>query len=150
VLEGVQHGACDQRACGVGQSRAVAESRAWGRAAEQQVAALEQLLRWRTAERRSAFAALRKMADIYRESLLVEYLGRALPPAGSHRLYFDFGTAGLDAAYEPFQQRMDTFMRAAGYQLGEDWLRLKFEGAEHTEAAWRNRVHLPFGLLLVG
>jgi outer membrane protein, heavy metal efflux system len=54
------------------QSRAIAESRAWGRAAEQQVAALEQLLRWRTAERRSAFAALRKMADIYRGSLLVE------------------------------------------------------------------------------
>jgi predicted alpha/beta superfamily hydrolase len=82
------------------------------------------------------------------ESLLVEHMGRALPPAGRHRLYFDFGTAGLDASYEPFQQRMDAFVRAAGYQQGQDWLTLKFEGAEHTEAAWRNRVHLPLGLLV--
>lgn len=82
------------------------------------------------------------------ESLLVEYLGRALPLAARHRLYFDFGTAGLDAAYEPFQQRMDAFVRAAGYQHGQDWLTLKFEAAEHTEAAWRNRVHLPLELLL--
>jgi predicted alpha/beta superfamily hydrolase len=84
------------------------------------------------------------------ENLLVDYLGRALPPAGRHRLYFDFGTAGLDAAYEPFQQRMDTFVRAAGYAHGRDWLTRKFEGGEHTEAAWRDRVHLPLGLLLMG
>ena len=82
------------------------------------------------------------------ENLLVDYLGRALPPAGSHRLYFDFGTAGLDEAYEPFQQRMDTFVRAAGYEHGRDWLTCKFEGGEHTEAAWRDRVHLPLGFLL--
>ena len=47
------------------------------------------------------------------ESLLVEYLGRALPPAARHRLYFEFGTAGLDAAYEPFQQRIGC-IRAGG------------------------------------
>ena len=82
------------------------------------------------------------------DNLLVEYLGRALPPAGSHRLYFDFGTAGLDEAYEPFQRRMDTFVRAAGYEHGQDWLTLKFEGEEHTEAAWRKRVHLPLQLLM--
>jgi len=52
--------------------RAVAENRAWGSAAEQEVRAIEQLLRWRTAERRSAFSALQKMADIYKQSLLVQ------------------------------------------------------------------------------
>jgi outer membrane protein, heavy metal efflux system len=54
------------------QSHAVAENRAWGRAAQKQVAAIEQVLRWRSEERRGAFAALRKMADIYQQSLLIQ------------------------------------------------------------------------------
>jgi outer membrane protein, heavy metal efflux system len=53
-------------------SRGVAENRAWGKAAEQEVAAVEQVLRWRSEERRSAFLALRKMVDIYQQSLLVQ------------------------------------------------------------------------------
>lgn len=53
-------------------SSAAAESRAWGNAAAQEVRTIEQLLRWRTAERRSAFSALRKMADIYQQGLLIQ------------------------------------------------------------------------------
>ena len=53
-------------------SRAIAENRAWGDAAEQQVAAVQQVLRWRTEERHGAFSALRKMADIYQQSLLAQ------------------------------------------------------------------------------
>jgi enterochelin esterase-like enzyme len=82
------------------------------------------------------------------ENPLVECLGRALPPACRHRLYFDFGTTRLDTTYAPVQQRMDTFVRAAGYVHGWDWLTHTFEGAEHTEAAWRDRVHLPLRWLL--
>ena len=73
-----------------------------------------------------------------------------LPPPGRHRIYFDFGTATLDAQYEPFQTEMDTHMAAAGYRRGVDWLTLKFEGAEHTEAAWRARVETPLRFLLGG
>jgi predicted alpha/beta superfamily hydrolase len=79
---------------------------------------------------------------------LVEWLGHALPPAGRHKLYFDYGTATLDAEYEPYQQRMDEFVRAAGYRAGQDWLTRKFEGAEHSERAWRQRVHVPLAFLL--
>lgn len=82
------------------------------------------------------------------ENGLVDYLGAHLPPAGTHKLYFDFGTATLDWNYEPFQRRMDDFLRAAGYRFGTDWLTRKFEGAEHTEAAWRARVHIPLEFLL--
>lgn len=81
--------------------------------------------------------------------LLVEGLGNALPAAGHHKLYFDFGTATLDAGYEPFQDRMDRFMHAAGYRLGRDWLTRKFDGAEHSELAWRARVGLPLAFLLI-
>jgi predicted alpha/beta superfamily hydrolase len=79
---------------------------------------------------------------------LVHTMGQALPRAGAHRLYFDFGTATLDAGYEPYQRRMDEHVRAAGYQQGKDWVTLKFPGAEHSERAWRERVHLPLQFLL--
>jgi predicted alpha/beta superfamily hydrolase len=81
--------------------------------------------------------------------LLVDDLAAHLPPPGSHRLYFDYGTATLDALYEPFQLRFDDHLRNAGYTQGKDWVTLKFEGAEHNEAAWRRRVEIPLRFLLV-
>ncbi len=77
------------------------------------------------------------------ENLLVDYLGERVPAPDKHRLYFDFGTISLDAGYEPFQIRMDGWLEKAGYIRGQNWTTLKFEGATHTEAAWRERVHLP-------
>lgn len=79
---------------------------------------------------------------------LVDALGTALPGAGRHRLYFDFGTETLDATYEPYQQRMDEWLRKAGYEAGRDWVTRKWVGAEHSERAWRARVHIPLEFLL--
>ena len=79
---------------------------------------------------------------------LVRAMGVALPRAGTHRLYFDYGTANLDSQYQPYQQRMDDYVRDAGYRRGKDWLTLKFPGADHSECAWRARVHLPLQFLL--
>ncbi len=39
-------------------------------------------------------------------------------------------------------------MAAAGYTLGQNWLTEKFLGAEHSESAWRARVHVPLQFLL--
>lgn len=83
-------------------------------------------------------------------NLLVDALGSALPPPGQHRLYFDYGTAGLDADYEPFQLRMNAHLRTAGYRAGHDVIVQRFSGAEHNEVAWRARVHLPLRFLLEG
>jgi predicted alpha/beta superfamily hydrolase len=84
------------------------------------------------------------------EQLLTDYFGRVLSPPGAHRLYFDYGTETLDAGYEPFQLQMDNHLRAAGYTFSQDWLTLKFPGAEHSEKWWRARVHLPLSFLLTG
>lgn len=81
---------------------------------------------------------------------LVDDLAAHLPPPGNHRLYFDFGTATLDELYEPFQLRFDEHLQQAGYTRGRDWITLKFEGAEHNEAAWRERVDIPLRFLLAG
>ena len=83
-------------------------------------------------------------------TILVDYFGQAIPNAGQHRLYFDFGTEGLDARYEPYQQRMDEALQTAGYEQGVDCLTLKFEGADHSEQSWRARVDIPLRFLLTG
>ncbi len=82
------------------------------------------------------------------KEILVDYMGNALPQSGSHKIYFDYGTETLDAEYEPYQQQMDLFMQAAGYRHGKNWLTQKFEGAEHSERAWRERVDIPLRFLL--
>jgi predicted alpha/beta superfamily hydrolase len=81
-------------------------------------------------------------------NLLVDQLGAALPPPGRHKLYFDYGTLGLDAEYEPYQQRFDEHLRATGYLHGTDWLTRKFVGADHNEASWRARLDIPLQFLL--
>lgn len=80
----------------------------------------------------------------------IDYLAAHLPPAGTHKLYFDYGTATLDAEYGPYQQRADAVLRRAGYVEGRDWITRKFPGAEHSEKSWRQRVDIPLAFLLGG
>jgi predicted alpha/beta superfamily hydrolase len=82
------------------------------------------------------------------DGAMVEWLGRHLPDPATHRLYFDYGTATLDAGYAPYQEAMDVLLRQAGYRAGENWRTLRFEGAEHNEAAWKARVDEPLRFLL--
>lgn len=83
------------------------------------------------------------------DGLLIDYLEPRLPGLrGGHRFYFDFGTATLDASYEPYQRRVDALMRRAGYVEGVDWVTRKYEGDEHSERAWRRRVDVPLQFLI--
>lgn len=45
---------------------------------------------------------------------------------------------------------MDEHLRRAGYREGQDWITLRFDGAEHNEAAWRARLDVPVRFLLRG
>lgn len=71
-----------------------------------------------------------------------------LPDPATHKYWFDYGTATLDASYEPYQRRADEILRQAGYVEGQNWITRKFEGAEHSEKAWRLRVDQPLVFLL--
>jgi enterochelin esterase-like enzyme len=78
---------------------------------------------------------------------LLSYLREHLPPPGKHLLYFDFGTETLDNLYEPFQNHADQILKEKGY--GEnDWITRKFVGADHSEKAWSQRLHIPVMFLL--
>lgn len=82
------------------------------------------------------------------DGAMVDWFAAHLPDPGAHRLYFDHGTATLDAAYAPYQSRMDAALRAAGYEEGRNWTTRRFEGAAHDERAWRARVEVPLQFLL--
>ena len=82
------------------------------------------------------------------DGIVIDYLARHLPARGANRIYFDFGTATLDAGYEPYQRRVDAMLRAAGWREGIDFLTRKYPGAEHSERAWRARVEVPLEFLL--
>ena len=82
------------------------------------------------------------------EGIVVEYLAEHLPNPGSNKFYFDDGTETLDAQYAPFQVEANAIMQAAGYIEEVDWMTRVFEGTDHSERAWRERVHLPLTFLL--
>lgn len=75
-------------------------------------------------------------------------LQRALPDPKAHRIYFDYGAETKDDSYEPLQLAVDAQMKAAGYAAGTNWITKFFPGEEHSERAWRKRVHLPLEFLL--
>ena len=79
---------------------------------------------------------------------MLPYLQSKLPPAGEHKLYFDYGTEGLDADYAPDQQAVDALMVEAGYRHGVDWVTRLYPGADHHERAWRSRLHIVLRFLL--
>lgn len=76
-----------------------------------------------------------------------EYLKKHLPNPKNHKIYFDYGTATLDAMYEPFQLKVDEIMKAKGF-TSQNWSTQKFEGEEHSEKSWNKRLHIPIEFLL--
>ena len=84
------------------------------------------------------------------DGVFLEYIKENLPDPANHKIYFDHGTEGLDAEYEPFQQIADAAMLARGYEKGKNWITLKAEGAKHHEDDWHARLHIPLEFLLKG
>lgn len=79
---------------------------------------------------------------------MIDYAAGKLPDPATHKLYFDFGTLTLDKPYEPYQNRMDQAMKARDYVADRNWMTRKYEGADHSERAWRKRVNVPLEFLL--
>lgn len=82
------------------------------------------------------------------DTAILEYLKEMIPDPAHHRIYFDYGTETLDMMYESFQKQVDTIMQSAGYGRDETWITRKYPGADHSERAWRERVHVPLRFFL--
>lgn len=79
---------------------------------------------------------------------LIEYFATHLPDPKDHKIYFDYGTATLDALYKPHQTKMDAKMTEHGYTPDVNWMTREYPGAEHSEVSWSTRFDVPIKFLL--
>jgi len=77
----------------------------------------------------------------------IKYLKKHLPDPVSHKIYFDFGSEGLDAMYKPYQDEVDKLMKKFGY-TSANWMTKEFPGEAHSELAWAKRLEIPLVFLL--
>lgn len=77
----------------------------------------------------------------------VAYLKTKLPAPATHKIYFDYGTEGQDAVYEPLQDEVDKVMKSKGY-TSKNWTTKKFQYGEHSENSWALRLDVPLKFLL--
>ena len=75
------------------------------------------------------------------------YLHRQLPKPGTHRIYTDQGTTGLDAVYTPHHAYANLMAAQRGYTAA-DWQSQVAVGTGHTELDWAARVDVPLKFLL--
>lgn len=66
----------------------------------------------------------------------------------TNRFYTDHGTVNLDSFYSPYSSRMNEVFANLGWKKGRNWSSQIFEGTDHNEAAWRERVDIPLDFLL--
>jgi enterochelin esterase-like enzyme len=77
----------------------------------------------------------------------IDYFGSHLPQSSNHRIYFDCGDQTLDAFYPKWQKKMDKKMKKKGF-TSKNWKTIYFPGQDHSENAWKSRVHIPVQFLL--
>lgn len=85
----------------------------------------------------------------YIPEALNKYLETALPAPGKHKIYFDYGTIGLDSNYPTHQALIDTTMKEKNYNK-TNWITLEFQGDDHNEKYWAARFYYPLLFLLGG
>ncbi len=78
---------------------------------------------------------------------MLSYLQNHLPDPATHKIYFDHGTATLDSLYPAIQQKVDEVMKQNHYKR-RNWITREFQGADHSESAWRKRLDIPLLFML--
>ncbi|MXP47422.1 hypothetical protein GRI43_08515 [Altererythrobacter luteolus] len=77
-----------------------------------------------------------------------DWLSEKLGDPDGRRIWMDHGTETLDAYYPPYQTEIEKSFMAAGWNKGTDWRSEQYDGAEHEENAWAERLPEVLGWLL--
>ena len=80
-------------------------------------------------------------------AVFMNYLRNHLPSPATHKIYFDYGDATLDALYPPLQKMADEIMKEKGF-TASNWITKYFPGEDHSENAWQKRLDIPLLFLL--
>ena len=77
----------------------------------------------------------------------INYMDTHLPNPKTHTIYFDYGNKTLDALYPDLQKKVDVVMTQKGFTT-TNWTTQFFEGKDHSEKSWSERLHIPLQFLL--
>lgn len=55
------------------------------------------------------------------------------------RMYFDYGTEGLDECYEPYHRELGSLLRQKGWKDDDNFKIVRVPGGSHDEISWRFR-----------
>ena len=75
------------------------------------------------------------------------YVGLHLPTANGSLIYMDHGTEDLDADYGAYQQPLDSFITALGWN-DTHYMSRVYDGHGHNETCWAKRLDQPLVFLL--
>jgi enterochelin esterase-like enzyme len=78
------------------------------------------------------------------------WLASSRARASRNRLYMDHGSINLDGYYRPYSVAMEDVLPRHGWRIGTNFTSRVFDGTDHNEAAWRDRVEIPLTFLLDG
>jgi predicted alpha/beta superfamily hydrolase len=79
---------------------------------------------------------------------MIEYLRTHIPLPGNYRIYVDYGVEEKIGNYKHYIKELNELAKLKNYHMNENWLMARFPGAEHAEAAWRDRLDVPLKFLL--
>jgi hypothetical protein len=78
---------------------------------------------------------------------IFNYMDKSFPMAGHHKMYFDYGNKTLDQYYPQYAPEVDRILADKGYS-DIDSKNLFFEGTDHSENSWNQRLDVPLTFLL--
>ena len=78
---------------------------------------------------------------------IFKYLEQNVPDAKTHKMYFDYGNKTLDQFYPIHAPKVDSIFLKNGY-TETNFKNLFFEGTDHSEISWQNRIDIPLTFLL--
>ena len=78
---------------------------------------------------------------------IFDYMKEKVPSPKNHRFYFDYGTKTLDQYYPQYAPSVDGIFAENGYD-DTNFVNRKFEGTDHSENSWNQRLDIPFTFLL--
>ena len=91
----------------------------------------------------TTIAKLNKSRDLR----LIEQIRKDRTFKPDRKLYFDYGTLGLDERIEAYQQNLNKVLLAKNFIENSNFKVFRAAGAEHSLVAWRARLSLPLQFL---
>lgn len=77
----------------------------------------------------------------------INYMDLHLPNPKTHNIYFDYGNKTLDALYPDLQKKVDILMKKKKFKK-TNWTTQFFDGKDHSEKSWAERLPIPIEFLL--